>query len=83
MARPKKAESPSRQALARIMIISSDASQDRFLPREEARSRYEVGDLARDVDSNCDYCLATKDYNPLTDHHPRIPAFLLNALRRG
>ena len=83
MARRKKAESPTKQALARICIISSDASQDRFLPRDEAKSHFEAGDLARDMDSKCDYCLASRHYDPLKDRLPRLPPFLLNALRRG
>lgn len=66
--------------LVPVSIISSDPSQDRLIAETEARNRYKAGELSWDVTRRM-YCLILEDYNPEKDTAPRIPDFLLNALR--
>lgn len=81
MARRKKVESP-KSDLVRIQVYSWDASQDRYLPRQEAKSRYEAGDLAIDADNGM-YCL-NYDHVKFSPLRPfPLPSFLLTAPRRG
>jgi len=85
MSRPKPRvlpKAPREPDMVAVHILSSDASQDRLIARQEARKRYLAGELSFDV-TNGAYCLRLEDFNPNTDSTPRIPEFLLTAPRRG
>ena len=55
----------------RIIVNPSDMTQDRYLPEEEAKARYEAGQLAMD---NGSYCLKHSGRM-----RPILPPFLRDA----
>ena len=56
----------------RVMVDPSDLSRDRYLPREEAMSHYNAGQLARDEETGA-FCARSQI----------LPAFLRNAKQAG